>query len=159
MARLNRRGTQRRQHAADALAELDPMLRWDLEDGCSLERFATLEDMAHVWERVGDELLVEWIAERPGSRPFAWWVCEHRQERPVTGSWATPAVVARHRAESRFGFLHSDVWSGREALQETEWSYLHRAGLLTEDELKRLAVFDAILPIYKQMGRSFRLDF
>lgn len=149
---------RRRQHAADALAELDPMLRWDLESGRSLEQFATPEDLANVWDSLGDELLAEWITANPGTRPWAWWVCEHGQERPVTGSWATPAVVAKHRAESRFGFLHSDIWSGRETLQMPEWEYLHRAGLLTDDELARLPVFDASLPIYKQMGRSFKLD-
>jgi hypothetical protein len=144
---------QRRQQPADQLAELNFSLREDLETGMPVfERYDSLDAMRDAWDVMGEEILTEWIAAYPGSRPFGWWMFTHNQERPVTGKWGTPEIIARHRAESRFGFLHTSAWAG-EPLQQPEWMYLHLAGLLTDDELSRLPVFDASLPIYKQMGR------
>ena len=31
------------------------------------------ENLASVWERWGSELLDEWVAEEPGTRPAGWW--------------------------------------------------------------------------------------
>lgn len=157
MARLNRRGTQRRQQPVDRLAELDADLRADLETGSPIfDRYETIDDMREAWQAMGDQIVEEWVAAYPGSRPLCWWLFSHGKERPVTGSWATPEIVARHRAESRFAFLHTSSWAG-EWLQMPEWEHLHRHGILTADELSRLPVFDASLPAYKQMGSRFRL--
>jgi hypothetical protein len=121
------------------LAELDDAKRHDLERGrrwIAGFGYETREDMAADWSDFGEELLTQWIASYPGTRPFAWWL-EHGQERPVVGSWAAD-VISRERLAARFGYLHTNAWSGGEPLQEVETFYLERNGLLLPDELARL---------------------
>ena len=52
-----------------------------------------------VWEDVGDELLARWIQERPGSRPWAWWMIN-------APDW-TADVPTRVLS---LVFEHRDVW-------------------------------------------------
>ena len=132
---------QRRQPAAEALAELDPDLRRDLETGHSFfERYETIEDMRAAWNAVGDELTNEFIRQHPGTRPFAWWILEHKQERPINpDGGADDKHLAQLRREARFGFLDTRIWLSRLIpIQEDQTFYLQRSGLLTDDELSRI---------------------
>ncbi|WP_339857950.1 hypothetical protein [Pseudohongiella acticola] len=45
------------------------------EDACDLER------MKADWQRHKRELMAEWIADNPGTRPFAWWQFEASEPR------------------------------------------------------------------------------
>ncbi len=131
----------RRSPPAQALAELDASLRSDLESGSFFfDSYETCEAMQEAWGAVGDELTTEFIAERPGERPFAWWLLTHGQERPINpGSGAEPEFIERLRSGSRFKFLHSRIWLGTlTPIQQDETEYLQEHGLLTADELSRI---------------------
>jgi len=40
------------------------------------------ERRAAAWAALKDQLLPGWIKARPGTRPWAWWMCEAGQEPP-----------------------------------------------------------------------------
>lgn len=134
---------QRRQKPADQLANLDEDLRRHLETGLPFfNEFATLEEMAAVWDVVGEELLAECVQRCPGERPYGWWLCQHRKERPVVATWATDEYVSRERERSKFGFLHFQIWSGAcghksSYLQQNETAYLLENDLLEPGEFER----------------------
>jgi hypothetical protein len=57
-------------------------LRWDLYLGPWPSSFgydATDEELLGAWLLLGDEILADWL---PGSRPWAWWQFEAREDRP-----------------------------------------------------------------------------
>src|SRR5688572_5271552 len=115
---------QRRQRPTQLLAELDDDLRRDLELGYGFfNEYKTREEMQQAWGAFGEELLADFIEENPGDRPYCWWLCAHGKERPVVAAWATPAIVEQERARSRFGFLHSRIWSGAKGFKS---SYLQQ---------------------------------
>ncbi len=134
---------RRRQQAAERLAELSKDQVRDLATGRPFfGGFHTREEFEDMWAAVGDELLAEWLDRHPGLRPFGWWVCEHKRERPVVHE-ITGNGVARLRAESRFGFLHSSIWlGGLTPLQMDETDYLQSLGLLSDEELARIPLED-----------------
>jgi len=95
------------------------------------------ELLREAWEVTRDVILPEWTAERPGTRPFAWWKFDHKQERPIVNEW--PGFV--RDGFTRHGFLDTDLHSGRgeRPMQEPECDYLDRNGLLTNAERRALA--------------------
>jgi hypothetical protein len=94
------------------------------------------------WQVHGEELLEEFVAENPGQRPFAWWVLEHKKERPIADSHEPyGAEWAQHlREKNMFGYLHGNAFGGRDftPLVEPEENYLDRHGLLTNEERRVL---------------------
>lgn len=131
---------QRRKSQASALADLTDDLRRELEKGRAFfEGFPDRESMETCWNQVRDELLPIWIAEHPGYRPFAWWLFDHQKERPILAPWATDEFIARHRAQSNYGFIFGDVWCGCHLMQN-ETAYLHENGLLEPGEFDRFIV-------------------
>jgi hypothetical protein len=133
---------RRRQRPAEALADLDPDLRRDLECGHSFfEQFPDRDAMRAMWCIVAAELLPQWITEHPGTRPFAWWLFDHGIERPIISDRADAAFITCCRREARFGFLDTQSWLG-EWFQEPEFDYLLRLGLIPPDELARIPFED-----------------
>ena len=83
------------------------------------------------WQAHRDEVLAEWIEDRPGTRPWAWWEFDAPEAREVVG--------VRHPPHARFGksfALHVATidW----VRLESEPAYLRRHGLLTDAEAARL---------------------
>lgn len=146
MPPLKRRGPGRR---AD-VAELSIDQRYHLETGMwFFGGFGTdLATFTEAWELHGETITADWIRDHPGTRPFAWWLLEHKQERPMIRTMPAEHLAA-HRAEDdrrgcMFGFLHTsmlmmDPVKGWGYLQEPEPDYLRRHGLLTIDEQRALA--------------------
>lgn len=131
---------RRRQKPADMLADLHPELRRDMEKGYSFfHKFESLEHMQDAWDAFGPDLLAEWILANPGTRPFAWWVCEHKQERPILKPDPYEAV---RRKSARFGFLNTRMYGGptMTPYQQDETEYLIEHGLLSDDELNRIPI-------------------
>jgi hypothetical protein len=134
MATIRRKTKQRQQdfEVLDRfqirhLLEGHPLLFW--------KGFKTIGDFAAAWTFHRDVLLPSFIDQHPGHRPFAWWLLEHRQERPVVAAWATPEIAEAHRRiipDFAFEFLHNDCF------QQSERDYLAAAGLLTAAELDAL---------------------
>jgi len=133
--------------------------------------FSDRETFAAAWELHRDELLAEFDQDRRRCyfaptwiRPFAWWLCDHGEERPVIGKWATPADVERIRKQddhrhSHFGYLHTSIiggWPDWEHLQMTERDYLELHELLTPEEEKWLAELDASDSVNEYTPQSFR---
>jgi hypothetical protein len=95
--------------------------------------FGNVEDDAVVdaWEQHGDAILERWIAEWPGTRPFAWWLCDAPGERLVV-----PAFDQSHRAGwAKHGVMHTHTIP---PIQESEEEFLSRHDLLTPDEAAAL---------------------
>jgi hypothetical protein len=93
-----------------------------------------LDAFSRAWEQHSAELLESFIDRFPGRRPFAWWLLEHRKERPILRTDIDPAIM-RSRPGA-FGFLHTAIHdgTGRNHLQEPEYKYLKRHGLLSDNE-------------------------
>jgi hypothetical protein len=127
----------RKQQAADTLAGLHRELRRDLECGYGFfQEYETKEEMAAAWDAVGKELLREWIAENPATRPYAWWLFDHGKERPVIND-SGEEYLARERREARFGFLHTSIWGRGGYFQQEPLDYLIEHDLLEPGELER----------------------
>lgn len=104
-----------------------------------------LADMQRVWDSVKKGLLAHWIRHHPGTRPWAWWQFEapEKHRRILSGpgyrSLApdSPCCETMKRTAIRFGVC---ALLGPEAewknICESEWAYLKRLGLLTEEEKK-----------------------
>src|SRR5262245_17338425 len=135
MPRPRRRGRVRRLD----LLVLTKGQRYHLETGCVCVPGAGFgsdrESFEDAWEIHRDTILEEFIAEHPGRRPFAWWLLDHAQERPVVGTWATEREVEALRHDPRrfckFGFLDTSILGPDEdgelvPLQEPEEDYLAR---------------------------------
>jgi hypothetical protein len=110
------------------------------------EIFRDLESYAEAWELHRDELMAEFIAKHRSEtfiRPVAWWIVEHRRERPIVNPFLSESILATKRAEL-FGYLHTHVYGGKGmyCMQESEPDYLDRLGLLTDEEREFLAACD-----------------
>jgi hypothetical protein len=90
------------------------------------------------WEELREELLAEFIADRPFERPAAWWWFDapeprreatEREDNPDAENWVgSPAWWANHRERPEADALAS---RGCESFR----AYLTRLGLLTPEEL------------------------
>ena len=67
--------------------------------------------MRQVWLELRDELLAAWIAERPGTRPYAWWLFDEPRWRPEDrperyrdlGAWAAQWLAEPRRRVGGIG--------------------------------------------------------
>lgn len=95
--------------------------------------FGDIETLAAAWALHRQRLLPAWIADRPGTRPFAWWLLEAVPkfgERLKTTLWQEQY---REASTGPYGMLHTHFYP---SLQESESAYLVRNGLLTAKEKK-----------------------
>jgi hypothetical protein len=106
--------------------------------------------MRHAWDSLRDELLQQWIAEHPGTRPWAWWKFDAPELRRRVNGVHPFENVERTAHCRRVGIPEADylrIFFGKpgclippphaddfDALYETELGYLERLGLLTEAE-------------------------
>jgi len=94
-------------------------------------------DAEAAWQVVGAALTADWVAEHPGSRPFAWWLFqapELRRERPgrvaaLCKQFGWQSVPADFRGP-RYGMANPRF----PELYETETEYLARLNLLLPGE-------------------------
>jgi hypothetical protein len=103
------------------------------------------ESWGEIWSELREELLPEWIAEHPGTRPLAWWVFEHQNERPVLHPMRPDAEATVRKEQTYLGILHTQIAHGYGApdgelwpFQEGETDYLDRMGLLEMAEREAL---------------------
>ena len=103
-----------------------------------------IELLREAWEIHRDVVLPEYIAKNPGCRPFAWWVLEHGEERPIIQDLPEGEKYFRRQYE-RYGFLHSMLYGGPDfgPFQEEEWDYLDRLGLLSAEEVAAIEAENA----------------
>lgn len=109
------------------------------------------------WDDLRDSLLPEFIAENPGRRPYAWWICDAPERRQRTDGIQHPfdnrlrkqrveEMAAKHPEFREEAYkLHYGkpnaliVRDDFEAVYESEEDYLRRLGLLTPSEVEALA--------------------
>ncbi len=106
------------------------------------------EGLRALWSELRDELLGEWVAEHPFTRPFAWLLFEATEPRlPVSGEAAAEAHewTGAHNHFRQHCFLGINRLLGIEddsrdskAAFESEKQYVIRLGLLTDAELALL---------------------
>jgi hypothetical protein len=117
-----------------------------------------LECFRALWAQVRDELLTVWIAENPGTRPFAWWLLDAPRKvfedgatgvgpepRRHVGGSGTPFVIGvypSHLATARGVLPFVDVVTANPPLIESEAAYLARHELLLPGERDLLAFND-----------------
>jgi hypothetical protein len=126
----------------------DADLKYHLKTGIPFfVGFKTRERFEAAWNLVRDRLMDEYVREHPGRRPFGWWLCDHKQERPIIAQMHRDRPVTRelllsmgHRKEKHFGFLHTRSYP---PYQQHEEDYLEEHGLLADWEIKRLREMDA----------------
>ena len=115
--------------------------------------------MREAWSELRDDILADWIAERPGSRPWAWWAFDATEpRRRIDGkphpfdNRARERLVDQHRTPDddrrRLTGAYrlalgvpsvSIVADDGEAGYETEAEYLDRLGLLIGGEREAMA--------------------
>jgi hypothetical protein len=82
------------------------------------------------------------------ARCFAWWFCEGHERPVVNPHFGLDEIEMARKGPKQadhFGFLATHILGGPELepLQEPEWSYLGRLGLLTDEERVFLAAMPA----------------
>lgn len=109
-----------------------------------------MKQMREDWETHREEMLAEWIAERPGSRPWAWWTFDavarretsdgtdhpfdRLERRELCEKWHAEHPAMRHDERFVELFFGVPVICVEAARFETERQYLSRLNLLTSDE-------------------------
>lgn len=94
-----------------------------------------------LWQHWRGELLDDWVAEHPGTRPAAWWTHEASEPRRQLSGYGVLAseryrnlVVPIDRGVPAFDSVNADD----PPRYESEAAYLRRCGVLTGSELRRL---------------------
>ena len=125
------------------LAELDEEQVRHLSEGFHFfGGFSDKTTFLEAWQIHGAWITEKWIVERPGTRPFGWWLARG-EERPIVNRFMSDEAIQLKRDDpEHFGFLHSHIFGGRGMLplQEDETDYLERHGLLTEADIEALEV-------------------
>lgn len=136
MPSIRRRARVRRED----FQELTPDQKRHLLKGRAFfnDGFKDLESFSLAWSIHGPGLLPEFIEKHPGSRPFAWWICDHKKELPPIATWATPEHLEMHRGfqPNHFGFLYGNAFGGGEWMLQLEQDYLYENGLMTPEEIE-----------------------
>ena len=118
--------------------------------------------MKQAWDELRDEILPAWIAEHPGTRPYAWWVFDapepRRNRTDGQHPFDNPARLAFIERVARAPEAHADYkanacrlsfgvpsvlaegegFNDFECEYESEAEYLARFGLLSYDECEAL---------------------
>lgn len=92
------------------------------------------DELAEAWTDLRDELLADFIASHPGSRPWAWWAFDAPEPRRQIAPG--PAAVG---PDLWFGLPRLYAAVSPHAMYESERDYLARHGLLTDGERLSLA--------------------
>lgn len=104
MPRVVRRAKQRRAKLTDA--HIQQLLSgFDLIGtafGDDRSKPCDRDAMREAWEALRDELLQEWIAEKPGSRPWAWWTFDAPERRRRIGTWRVRDGAAKDPITRQF---------------------------------------------------------
>jgi hypothetical protein len=101
----------------------------------------TSDELARRWSAVRDDVLADWIAEHPGTRPHGWWLHDATAPRwwiTDTGPWAPRIAADRPGWRYTRGIQVEDAMGGRAEVVESEAAYLHRLGQLPSAERRRL---------------------
>ncbi len=135
--------------------EITEVVAWKLGAPISLGSDAYEPQLRAIWLEARDELLKEWTAEWPGTRPCFWWRYEAVEPRRRLGGIGTPlAEVTAYAPEFWLGlpvrWRHiDDRFSRGVAVDpadlptfESEPAYLDRLGLLLPEERARLTEED-----------------
>jgi hypothetical protein len=106
MTRVRRVAKVRREPLSDAmrrhLLSGEYPTRGDF--GSWVEVFDKSTDQRGRWQEHGDDLLAEWIADHPGTRPWAWWRFDAPEPRHRLGGVGTPSFeVLAHAPEYDHG--------------------------------------------------------
>jgi hypothetical protein len=106
-------------------------------------------ELQKLWVEVREDLLAEWIADHPGSRPRLWWQLDaprghdgKLQTREfVTGAGVPAWLISAHSEAYEFGL--PTTWGGYDADDpptfESQAEFLRRHGLLGTSEARRLS--------------------
>jgi hypothetical protein len=111
---------------------------------------AELTPVREAWEAVRDLIIPKWIAERPGTRPQAWWLIDAppmcaELRAPYDDWFLAPDLreprrlsTGQHYTARAQGTPYYDHgrprWAPASVVFETEADYLARHGLLTDAE-------------------------
>lgn len=96
------------------------------------------ESAKQAWDELGEGITADWLAERPGTRPWGWWRWSAPEPRRVVAGREHPESGYPPwlpGCERQFYFGRPTPIHPKDTAQyEDEVDYLDRLGLLTEDE-------------------------
>jgi hypothetical protein len=105
----------------------------------------SLERIQHAWEQLANVVLPQHIADRPGSRPWAWWRWDAPGPRRFVVDMKDWEPVGKPTWYGRWTLFQPttdtatiDTLLRCEDLYETEFNYLRRHRLLTPEEQEAL---------------------
>ena len=84
-------------------------------------------EIAAAWNQIGDEIVEDWIRDRPGTRPMVWWRLSAPEPGRTTDGGGGPGRAPE--------FLDIQIAAPPAAEQA---AFLRRHGLLLQGEAKRL---------------------
>ena len=114
------------------------MLLYELLNGRAFFGPSPTELLREAWAAWGKWITAQWIETFPGTRPFAWWLCDAPGERRTTD------YFDREHASGRDSMLiHGILYTcSLPPKQESEVDYLRREGLLSAEEEAALSAGD-----------------
>lgn len=155
--------TTRRRRRPESREPLEASMRVYLLTGSDAEAVAAADEaeefrglmqllclgMRHgaLWEANRDELLAEWIADYPGSRPWGWWRYDALEGRRMLAGTGQPILdYGREHVPSWRQFAGLPILRELQATDppvfESEPATLRRLGVLTPAELRELTPAD-----------------
>lgn len=98
------------------------------------------ELMQQAWNDLRDDLLPEWIAEKPGTRPWAWWRFDAPEGRQRVDGKSNQCSGNSDRLSKHYRLRWGQAAfpTSYNARYETETAYLDRLDLLTKEEREAL---------------------
>lgn len=129
--RTKRRGPRSGELDARSKEKLTTGHDWWVLDGPD----RTEAELREIWLNHRDDLLREWIAAKPGTRPWAWWAFDAPREfrRRVAGDGTPVPGCSNYFGQP--SLIEGDYSIGSRTEYEPERDYLKRHGLLTKAEL------------------------
>jgi hypothetical protein len=145
MPRVRRVAKRRRDYTTQEIKLLTTGVSLTTRFGTVHNGRANMPALRDAWNELRDELMDQWIAEHPFSRPFSWLLFEATEPRLRTAGEQRmeSAEAARKRELGNYRYcyfedlntrLGAEETRGNEAEWETEKQYLCRLNLLTDGE-------------------------
>jgi hypothetical protein len=132
----------RRHDRHETFRGLTDEVRLCLERGKGYLETPSLDVLHEAWLHFGTAITEEWIAERPGERPFGWWlfyaVPKYGERRTTTWWW--PMHEENRAAHCLFGVLHTHYLP---RCQELERVYLRRNDEISDEEYAESVRYNA----------------
>jgi hypothetical protein len=116
----------------EKFVELTDEIKRTLLNGTCYWDEPSIDLLRDAWKQYGEEILEQWIIERPCSRPFGAWLFDIVPEHGERLQTEALDRYGSREALLKYGILHTHCVP---SFQEPEAVFLERHGLLTSEEV------------------------